>query len=89
MRAAGATSVRGEYATSAPGHYLGTARMGVDTEQSVVDKWCRAHDVRNLFIIDGSVFVSSGTRVPTSTIQAIAVRTADYIKSNAGKLTKS
>lgn len=89
MRAAGATSVSGQYATSAPGHYLGTARMGVDAEQSVVDKWCRAHDVRNLFIIDGSVFVTSGTRVPTSTIQAIAVRTADYVKSNAGRLPKS
>jgi choline dehydrogenase-like flavoprotein len=71
---------------AAPGHYMGTARMGTDPRRSVVDKWGRAHDVRNLFIIDGSVFTTSGSYVPTSTIQAIALRTADYIKNNVKQL---
>ena len=89
IAAAGATRVvstskRG----AAPGHYLGTARMGVDPDRSVVDAWCRAHDVRNLFVIDGSVFATSGAVTPTSTIQAIALRTADYIKNNAQDLLK-
>jgi choline dehydrogenase-like flavoprotein len=56
-----------------------TAKMGDDPERSVVDSNCQAHDVDNLFVIDGSVFVTSGVVNPTSTIQAIALRTADYI----------
>jgi choline dehydrogenase-like flavoprotein len=71
---------------AAPGHYMGTARMGDNPERFVVDKWCRAHDVKNLFIIDGSVFTTSGACTPTSTIQAIALRTADYIKQQTRKL---
>jgi choline dehydrogenase-like flavoprotein len=77
------TSGRG----AAPGHYLGTARMGTDPQRSVVDKWCRAHDVRNLFIIDGSVFTTSGATEPTSTIQANALRVADYLTHNARNLS--
>ena len=71
---------------AAPGHYLGTARMGTDPARSVVDQWGRAHDVKNLFVIDGSVFTTCGATVPTSTIQAIALRIADYIKNNAKQL---
>jgi choline dehydrogenase-like flavoprotein len=71
---------------AAPGHYMGTARMGTDPGRSVVDKWGRTHDVKNLFIIDGSVFTTSGCQTPTSTIQAIALRTADYIKTQARTL---
>ena len=63
------------------GHYYGTARMGSDPERSVVDGWGRAHDVKNLFIIDGSVFTMS-RGAATSTVQTIALRTADYIKNN-------
>ena len=74
---------------AAPGHYMGTARMGTDPGRSVVNQWGRAHDVRNLFVIDGSVFTTSGSSVPTSTIQAIALRTADYIKTHAQELLKS
>ena len=40
-------------------HLLGTARMGDDPERSVVDPWGRSHDVKNLFIVDGSLFVTS------------------------------
>ena len=51
-----------------------------------VNKYGRAHDVENLFIIDGSVFTTTGAVVPTATIQALALRTTDYIKSNARTL---
>ena len=87
MEAAGATKIiSADKVPPAPGHYLGTARMGTDPDRSVVDQWGRAHDVRNLFIIDGSVFTTAGGCVPTSTIQAIALRTADYVKSSAQEL---
>ena len=61
-------------------HLLGTARMGNNPDTSVVDRWGRAHDVPNLFIIDGSVFVTGACINPTPTIQALALRTADYLK---------
>ena len=67
-------------------HLMGTARMGDDPERSVVDGWGRAHDVPNLFIVDGSVLVTGGAVNPTSTIQAIALRTADYINRNRREL---
>ena len=60
-------------------HLLGTARMGDDPATSVVDRWGQAHDTDNLFVIDGSAFVTSGAVNPTPTIQALALRTADYI----------
>ena len=63
-------------------HLMGTARMGNDPAGSVVDKWGQSHDVDNLFIIDGSVFVTGAAVNPTPTIQAIALRTADYIVAN-------
>jgi choline dehydrogenase-like flavoprotein len=60
-------------------HLLGTCRMGDDAEQSVVDRYHRSHEVPNLFICDGSSFVSSGRGQPTMTIQALAFRAADHI----------
>jgi choline dehydrogenase-like flavoprotein len=60
-------------------HLLGTCRMGERAETSVVDPWGRAHDVDNLFIVDGSIFVTSAAVNPTTTIQALALRTADHI----------
>lgn len=62
-------------------HLMGTARMGNDPRTSVVNAWGRSHDVKNLFIVDGSVFVTSGGVNPTSTIQAIALHVADQIKT--------
>jgi choline dehydrogenase-like flavoprotein len=53
--------------------------MGDDPTESVVDRYHRAHDVRNLFICDGSSFVTSGRGQPTMTIQALAFRAADHI----------
>ena len=64
-----------------PGHLLGTARMGLDPERSVVNEWGRCHDVKNLFIVDGSIWVTSGGVNPTSTIQALALYIADSIKN--------
>ena len=60
-------------------HLLGTCRMGNNRENSVVDKYHRAHDVSNLFICDGSSFVTSGRGQPTMTIQALAYRAAEHI----------
>jgi len=60
-------------------HLLGTCRMGNDPKRSVVNKYHRAHDVPNLFVCDGSSFVTSGRGQPTCTIQALAYRAADHI----------
>jgi choline dehydrogenase-like flavoprotein len=63
-------------------HLLGTARMGTDPKTSVVNERGQAHDVKNLFIVDGSIFVTAGGVNPTSTIQALALYVADNIKKN-------
>jgi choline dehydrogenase-like flavoprotein len=72
---------------NSPGHLLGTARMGTDPERSVVNAWGRSHDVKNLFIVDGSIWVTSGGVNPTSTIQALALYIADQIKRRAADAT--
>jgi choline dehydrogenase-like flavoprotein len=64
-------------------HLNGTARMGDDPETSVVNADCRSWDVPNLWICDGSVFPTVGGVNPSLTIQAIACRTADRIRSMA------
>lgn len=64
-------------------HLLGTCRMGDEPGASVVDRYHRAHDVPNLFVVDGSNFVTSGRGQPTMTIQALAFRAADHIKEFA------
>jgi choline dehydrogenase-like flavoprotein len=71
---------------NSPGHLLGTARMGLDAERSVVNEWGRSHDVRNLFIVDGSIWVTGGGVNPTSTIQALALYVADNIKQRLATL---
>jgi choline dehydrogenase-like flavoprotein len=79
--AAGATKVmRGPIAEQNFGlHLLGTCRMGDDPGNSVIDRYHRTHDVKNLFLCDGSSFVTSGRGQPTMTIQALAFRAADHI----------
>ena len=67
-------------------HLLGTCRMGDDPATSVVDRNHRSHDVPNLFICDGSSFVTSGRGQPTMTIMALAFRAADKIKAAANAL---
>jgi choline dehydrogenase-like flavoprotein len=60
-------------------HLMGTSRMGVDPKRSVVDQWGRAHDVPNLYVYDGSVFVTSSGFNPTGTICAIALRSVKHL----------
>ena len=67
-------------------HLMGTARMGTDPKKSVVDPNGQSHDIDNLFIVDGSVMVTSAAVNPTPTIQALALRTGDYIKKSRGDL---
>jgi len=64
-------------------HLLGTCRMGNDPRTSVVDKYHRTHDVRNLFICDGSSLVTGGRGQPTCTIQALAYRAGEHIAALA------
>lgn len=64
-------------------HLLGTCRMGDDPETSVVDRYHRSHDIRNLYICDGSSFVTSGRGQPTMTIMALAFRAAEHIAAAA------
>ena len=59
-------------------HLMGTCRMGNDPARSVVDAHSRTHDVPNLFLVDGSNFVTAGRQQPTATIQALAYRAAEY-----------
>jgi len=65
--------------TNLAAHLLGTCRMGDDPRTSVVDRYHRAHDVRNLFICDGSSLVTGGRGQPTATIQALAYRAGEHI----------
>jgi len=60
-------------------HLLGTCRMGNDPKSSVVDRYHRTHDIRNLFVCDGSSFVTSGRGQPTMTIQALAFRAGEHM----------
>ena len=69
-------------------HELGTCRMGDNPKTSVLNKWNQAHDVKNLFVVDGSSFVSGGPQNPTLTISALAMRASDYMaeQMRAGNL---
>ena len=60
-------------------HELGTCRMGEDPKKSVLNKWNQTHDIKNLFVVDGSSFVSSGSQNPTLTILALAIRASEYL----------
>jgi choline dehydrogenase-like flavoprotein len=64
-------------------HLLGTCRMGNDPRSSVVDRYHRTHDVRNLFICDGSSLVTSSRGQPTETIVALAFRAGEHIAAFA------
>jgi choline dehydrogenase-like flavoprotein len=61
-------------------HQCGTVCFGTDPRHSVLDPYCRAHDIRNLFVVDASFFPSSAAVNPGLTIAAQALRVADHIK---------
>ena len=63
-------------------HNLGTNRMSAKARDGVVNKWGQTHDIKNLFISDGSQFTTGAAENPTLTIVALAIRQADYIAKN-------
>jgi choline dehydrogenase-like flavoprotein len=66
----------------APGysiHEVGTCRMGGDPKTSVLNKWNQSHDIKNLFVVDGSSFVNAGPMNPTMTILALSLRASEYL----------
>jgi choline dehydrogenase-like flavoprotein len=62
-------------------HQCGTLCFGTDPRASVLDPYCRTHDVENLFVVDASFFPSSAAVNPGLTIAAQALRVADHIKA--------
>ncbi len=76
---------RTQFASNSPAppgfciHEVGTARMGADPKTSVLNKWNQSWDVKNLFVTDGSAFVSQGCQNPTLTMMAITARACNYI----------
>jgi choline dehydrogenase-like flavoprotein len=82
--AAGAVeTIVSHWMPDAGAHLIGTARMGTDRETSVVDPYGRSHDVPNLYIVDGSIFVCAGSVNPTATICALALRNAEHLMATA------
>jgi choline dehydrogenase-like flavoprotein len=82
LEAAGARNIEIRSTVSEPGmaiHELGTARMGNDPKTSVTDPFCQLHDVKNVLVMDGACFVSSGCQNPTLTMMAVAVRACDHL----------
>lgn len=80
-----------DYGLNLPGeiiHEVGTVRMGADSKKSALNKWQQAHDVKNLFVVDGAPFPSQGDKNCTWTILALSMRASRYIveQKNAGKL---
>jgi choline dehydrogenase-like flavoprotein len=60
-------------------HEVGTCRMGADPKTSVLNSYCQSHEIKNLFVVDGSCFTTFSEKNPTLTIAALAVRSARYI----------
>jgi choline dehydrogenase-like flavoprotein len=60
-------------------HEVGTIRMGKDPKNSVLNSFCQSHEVKNLFVTDGSCFTTSSEKNPTLTIMALSMRSAEYI----------
>jgi choline dehydrogenase-like flavoprotein len=82
LEAVGAEDIQRAREMSTPGlaiHEVGTARMGNDPKTAVLNKWQQAHDVSNLFVMDGSCYPSSACQNPTVTMMALAARSCDYL----------
>jgi choline dehydrogenase-like flavoprotein len=92
LEAAGAKRVYRVYPQRITGncsHQHGTTRMGNDSKTSVLNKWCQAHDVDNLFVVDGGPFPTGTGANPTLTIMANAWRVADFIADRYNAERKS
>src|SRR5947209_7309317 len=70
-------------------HELGTARMGNDPKTSVLNQFEQSHDVKNLFVVDGSAFVNASAQNPTWTIMALCWRSCDYLADQLKKGERS
>jgi len=79
LEASGAAEILDSGVIQPAFHLLGTARMGNDPKRFVVNAWHQTHDVKNLFLVDGSSFTTSAAVNPTSTIGALALRAAEGI----------
>ncbi len=79
LKTSGAEIFSGTDDKPSTNHELGGCRMGDDPKRSVLDAYCRSHDVPNLYVVDGSVFPGSSEKNPTHTIMALAARTAEHI----------
>ena len=66
-------------------HNLGSMRMSAKAKDGVVDKWGRCHDVKNLFVSDGSVMTTGAACNPTLTITALAIRQGEYLADQLKK----
>jgi len=60
-------------------HEHSTCRMGTDTKRSALNQWNQMHDVKNVFVVDGSAFTSASEKNPTLTILALSWRATDYL----------
>jgi choline dehydrogenase-like flavoprotein len=87
LETAGATAVE-SYPSLRNGHLMGTARMGDDPATSVVDRWNFTHDIPNLGVLDGSVFVTAGGVNPTATIAALALRAAEQLLERRARIPR-
>ncbi len=88
--AAGVTkTLQQSFAPDAGWHPLGTCRMGKSPDSSVVNKWNQCHDIANLYIVDGSTFVTSSSVNPAATIAALARRAVDKIIRERGSSTRT
>jgi choline dehydrogenase-like flavoprotein len=67
-------------------HEVGATKMGTDPKTSVLNQYCQAWDVKNLFITDAAPFVSNADKNPTLSISALGWRTSDYIADQVKKL---
>lgn len=71
--------IKSEQPAGFASHETGTCRMGADPKTSVLNPFCQSHDIPNLFVVDGSPFVTFPEKNPTLTIMALAVRASRYI----------
>jgi len=82
LEAAGAKNIKTQMRPSGPGwaiHEVGVARMGDNPKASVLNQFEQTHDIKNLFVMDGSAFVSTACQNPTLTIMTLCVRSCDYL----------
>lgn len=90
LEAAGAKNIKSYANPGTPGgaiHEVGIARMGTNPQTSVLNGFQQAHDVKNLFVMDGAGFPSSACQNPTLTIMALCVRSCDYLMDEMRKGT--